>query len=167
MLDVIKYPNPVLRQKAEPVTEFDDELRSFVNDMIDTMYIADGIGLAAPQVAVSKRLLVLDAGEGPMCLINPEIKAEADAEDHTMEEGCLSLPDIRVDITRPSKISVKAWNENGDLLQFKADELLSKVIQHENDHLNGLMIIDHISSIQRRLLRSKLAKLEKEFSSPV
>lgn len=167
MLDIHKYPNPVLREIAQPVVDFDDSLREFLNEMIDTMYIADGVGLAAPQVGISKRILVLDAGDGPISLINPEITVDQDVEKHTMEEGCLSLPEIRVDVTRSSRISVRALNETGSQIQFDADGLLAKVIQHENDHLDGVLTIDHISSIQRRLLRNKLRKLEKEYSSPV
>ena len=167
MLEIVKYPDPVLRLRAEEVDVVDDEIREFLSEMTETMYIADGAGLAAPQVGVSKRIVVLDAGDGLVPLINPVITVPENVNRVTSDEGCLSLPDIRVDVARPEKIHVDALNENGEPISFDADGLLARVVQHETDHLNGVMIIDHVSTIQRQLIKPKLRKLEKVYSKAV
>ncbi len=161
MLEIVTYPDPVLRQKAETVGNIDDEIRSLMKGMAEVMYQDDGIGLAAPQVGVSQRVIVVDAGEGLVSLSNPEIIYEGE-EKEQMEEGCLSLPGIRVDVLRVKKITVRGINENGETVKIDAEGLLARVFQHEIDHLNGILIIDHASPLHRTLLRSKLKKLEKE-----
>ena len=160
MLTIVKYPNPVLRRKANSIHDIDEEIRRLSDDMIETMYTDEGIGLAAPQVGVSKRLIVLDVGQGPMILINPEI-VRLEEEQHTVEEGCLSLPGIRIDITRPTQIIVRGIDDQGETREIQAEGLIARVLQHEIDHLNGILIIDHASSIQRSLLKPKLKKLTK------
>ena len=160
MLTVVTYPNPVLRKKARPIDGMDDDIRRFIDEMTETMYVKDGVGLAAPQVGVSKRFIVVDGGEGPMSLMNPEI-VSVGGEQETLEEGCLSLPDIRVDVLRTTRIVVRGINETSKTVEIEAEGLLARVLQHEIDHLNGILIIDHASSIQRALLKSRLRKLEK------
>jgi len=159
MARIVTYPDPVLRQNAETIPEVDDEIRALIDDMADAMYQDDGMGLAAPQIGISKRLIVLDAGEEFMVVINPEI-VEKSVEEESMEEGCLSLPEIRLPINRPSRIVVKGLDENGEPVQFEKDGLIARVYQHEIDHLNGVLIIDYASTIQRQLLSPKIKRLE-------
>jgi peptide deformylase len=161
MYKIVTYPNPVLRRKADPIDEIDDDIRRVTDHMVETMYKEEGIGLAAPQVDVSKRLIVVDIGQGPIALFNPEIIRRTD-EEETIEEGCLSLPGIRIHVSRPNRIVFRGLTDQGKWEEIEADGLLARVFQHEIDHLNGILIIDHASSIQRSLLRSKLRKLEKE-----
>ncbi len=161
MLKVLTYPDPILRRQSEQINAIDDGLSELFDNMTETMYIADGVGLAAPQIGVSKQLFVVDAGEGPMVFLNPEIIRQDD-EQETVEEGCLSLPGIHVDVTRARRIVLRSLDESGRVREIEADGLLARVFQHEIDHLNGVLIIDHASSVQRALLRSKLRKLEKE-----
>lgn len=164
MLEIVTYPAPILRRQAEPVDRFDDELSEIIEEMIDIMYADDGVGLAAPQVNISKQLLVLDdrQGNGPMAVINPEIVWKSD-EKEKMEEGCLSLPDIHVDVTRPISIHVRCQNAKGEELTIQAEGYFARILQHEMDHLNGVLLIDHASPIQRQLVKSKLRKLEKSY----
>ena len=152
-----------MRQKADPVDDIDDEIRRLADDMIEAMYLDEGVGLAAPQVGVSTNICVIDIGQGPMALINPEI-IQKGKEEQTVEEGCLSLPGIRLDISRSSHVVVRGLNDQGEWVEIEADGLLARVFQHEIDHLNGILIIDHASSIQRKLLRAKIRKLEKHTS---
>jgi len=159
MLKIVKYPAPILRRKAESVDSVDDDIRDLIENMLDVIYVEDGVGLAAPQVGVSKRVIVVDDGKDGVGLINPEIVKKS-SETDTMEEGCLSLPGIRLNISRPVRITVKGLDENGDSVELQADGLLAKVIQHEIDHLNGILIINHVSTIHKTILRSKLKKLE-------
>ena len=161
MMKIVKYPNPVLRRKAKLISQIDDTIQQFTDEMIETMYIDEGVGLAAPQVGISKQLFVMDIGQGPKTLFNPEI-IEKGEEVETLEEGCLSIPGVRVDVTRPSRIRVRGINEAGELEEIEAEGLLARVLQHEIDHLNGVLIIDHASPLQRTLLKSKLKKLEKQ-----
>ncbi len=162
MFDVVYYGNPILRKKAKPVLVFDDALKALVNEMNETMVEYDGVGLAAPQVGQSIQLVVIDTTKGenpPLVIINPEFTYKSE-EEVQREEGCLSFPDIHLDITRPTIVSVKAQNEKGEFFTIdKADDLLARALQHEIDHLNGILIIDHISVIQRKLLSGKLKKL--------
>ena len=165
MLELRYYGDPVLRKKAAPVEKFDDDLKEFAAQMIEAMREADGVGLAAPQVGVSIRLAVIDAGGGespPYVLVNPEIVySSADTEDY--EEGCLSMPGISLKINRPARVSVKAQNENGEFYTIEnAEGLLSRALQHETDHLNGILFIDHVSPVQRVLLKSKLKKISEK-----
>jgi peptide deformylase len=162
---VVKYGDPVLETKAEPITEFDTpELRQMVEDMFDTMYSAKGIGLAAPQIGVSKRLTVIDVSAGEeggekIVLINPEIIEKAGSQ--LGEEGCLSIPGFREDVKRAMKIKVRAQNVEGDTLEYEVDELLSRCMQHEIDHLNGVLFLAHLSPLKRDLIRRKIRKLQK------
>ena len=161
MLTLVKYPESILRAKAEPVQQMDKEIDDLIHHMANVMYLDDGVGLAAPQVGISKRVIVLDIGDGLKSVLNPEI-IEKSKEEENIEEGCLSLPEIRVDVSRPFRIVVQGRNENDKQIQVEADGLLARVLQHEIDHLNGILIIDFASSVSRSLLRPKLKKLEKE-----
>ncbi|NQT24031.1 peptide deformylase [candidate division KSB1 bacterium] len=161
MYNIVTYPDPVLRTRADEILEIDDELHEIIEEMTETMYVKDGVGLAANQIGLTKRLIIVDAGEGLMVLINPVLTVPEDARADSMDEGCLSLPDIRVDVTRPDRVHLTALDPDNKSIDLIADGLLARVLQHETDHLNGKMIIDHISSITRRLLRTKLRKLEK------
>ena len=164
MLEVRLYGDPVLRKTAIPVVSFDEKLKSFVKEMIETMIEEDGVGLAAPQVGESIRLAVIDPTGGetdPLVLINPEIIFLSD-EKTVAEEGCLSLPDITLKITRSVNVSVKALDQNGkEYIITNAEGLLARALQHEIDHLNGIMIVDHISALQRKMISGKLKKMAK------
>src|SRR5215469_3856645 len=154
ILKIVKYPEPVLSQPGEPVTEFNDELRELVSDMFETMYSAQGIGLAAPQVGVSKRLTVIDLslGKDPgakLVLINPEIIfSEGKLYE---EEGCLSFPEIREKIVRAAKVRIRAQDENGKWFEKDGEELMSRCMQHEIDHLNGILFLFRMSALKRSL----------------
>lgn len=164
MLDIITYGDPVLRKKAEPVVKFDKELKKFVENLTQTMVTRDGVGLAAPQVAQSVRIIVLNPdGENsrPIALVNPEIIFSSKKHEAN-EEGCLSLPGFTLKVTRPAAVSVKGRSvDNKELLLENVEGLLCRALQHEIDHLDGIMIIDRISPLQRQLLSSKLKKLAK------
>ena len=164
--EIFTYPNPVLRKKAEPVTEFGEELQQLVKDMAQTMYDAPGIGLAAPQIGVSKQVVVMDNTDKEeenhlMVLINPEILSGEGSR--TDQEGCLSVVDYEAKVKRFSHISVRAQDVEGNVNEFEADEWFARVIQHEVDHLNGVLFIDRISSLKRALYKKKRKKqLRKE-----
>ena len=165
ILKVIKYPEPVLSQPGEPVTEFDKELRKFVADMFETMYAAQGIGLAAPQVAVPKRITVVDLSMGKtpadkLVLINPEIISREGKQYE--EEGCLSFPDIREKIQRAFKVSIRAQDEYGKWFEMDGEELLSRAFQHEIDHLDGVLFITRMSPLKRDLNLRKIRKMQRE-----
>jgi len=159
------YGDPILRKTAQAVETFDGEFEAFVAEMVETMLREDGVGLAAPQVGVSKRLVVIDTsggGEKPYVLVNPEITYLSD-EKAEEDESCLSLPDITVAVSRSARVSVRAQNEKGEFYTIdNAEGLLAKALQHENDHLNGILLIDHASPVQRGLLRGKLKKISRE-----
>jgi peptide deformylase len=164
ILEIVKYPHPVLQQPGEPVTEFDDKLRQFVADMFETMYAAQGIGLAAPQVAVSKRITVIDVSnqkdpKQKMVLINPEI-IEREGKLYE-EEGCLSFPEIREKVVRSAKVKIRAQDEYGKWFEAEGEELLSRCFQHEIDHLDGVLFIFRISSLKRDLALRKIRKMQK------
>ena len=164
ILPIVKYPEPVLQQPGEPVTEFDAELRKFVADMFETMYAAQGIGLAAPQVGVSKRVTVIDLSnakdpEKKMVLINPEvILSEGKIYE---EEGCLSFPEIREKVVRAAKVRIRAQEEFGQWFEAEGEELLSRCMQHEIDHLDGVLFIFRISSLKRDLALRKIRKMQR------
>lgn len=165
ILKIVKYPEPVLQQPGEPVTEFNVELRKFVADMFETMYAANGIGLAAPQVGVSKRVTVIDLslGKNPqekLVLINPEIIAREGKQYE--EEGCLSFPEIREKVTRAFKVKIRAQDENGKWFEMDGEELLSRAFQHEIDHLDGMLFIFRISALKRDMALRKIRKLQRE-----
>ena len=149
-----------MRKKSEPVAEINEEVTQLVDDMVDTMYTAKGVGLAAIQIGIAKRVIVINVGEGLVALINPEIiESEGEAR---MEEGCLCLPGVLVEITRGEKIRVKGINEMGKEILIGAEGLMARALQHEIDHLEGVLIIDKVSKIKRKLLVSKLKKEAKE-----
>jgi peptide deformylase len=161
-LPILEYPDPRLRIRAEPVTKFDTELKTFVADLFDTMYSAPGIGLAATQVDVHKRILVCDVGvEGkqPYCLINPEIVS---TEGQTnSEEGCLSVPEYYDFIDRAAVIRVRAYDPDGKPFELEADGMLAVCIQHEMDHLEGKLFVDYLSELKRERLKKKASKKAK------
>lgn len=165
VLKIVKYPEPVLSQPGEPVTEFNDELRQLVADMFETMYSAQGIGLAAPQVGISKRLTVIDLslGKDPkdkLVLINPEvISSEGRLYE---EEGCLSFPEIREKVVRAAKVRIRAQDEHGKWFEMDGEELLSRAMQHEIDHLDGVLFIFRMSPLKRNLNLRKIRKLQNE-----
>jgi len=165
LLPILVAPNPILKKVAKPVTTVDDEIRALLDDMLETMYAAPGIGLAAPQVGVSKRVLVLDISPvdrdpEPLKIINPEIITKSD-EIKVYEEGCLSFPDQFADVKRPTEVSVSYMDEQGEKQVMHADGLLSTCIQHEIDHLNGIVFVDYLSSIKRSMIMRKLKKQQK------
>jgi peptide deformylase len=161
-LPIITLPDPVLRKVSAPVERVDDALRTLVDDMLETMYAAPGIGLAAIQVGVPRRLLVLDVAEGdeepaPLVLVNPEIVALGPAT-RLHEEGCLSIPDVRIEIERPSTLTVRYVDPQGELRQLAAEGLLATAIQHEINHLDGRLIIDFLSPLKRDIVVRKFKK---------
>lgn len=148
--------DPVLRQTAAPVADIDGSLVRTAESMLDAMYQAPGIGLAAPQVGIQQRFFVydLDAGDGPDALINPEITG-SDGE-WVYGEGCLSIPDLNFDIVRPKTIGVRGRNLDGNEVEFEADELFARLIQHELDHLDGVLLLDHLDPEQRKAAKREL-----------
>jgi peptide deformylase len=164
MLEVCIFGNPVLRRKAGVVLAFDEGLRRFAAGLVETMYAKDGVGLAAPQVGESLRVVAIDAtgGDEPaLVLVNPEITSFSE-EVGDYEEGCLSVPDIRLDVRRPIRVSARAWDVNGREHRLENVEgLLARVLQHEIDHLDGILFVDRVSTEQRQLVDAKLKKLAK------
>lgn len=161
---IVKYPDPVLERPTEPVTEFNAELRQLVDDMFESMYDAKGIGLAAPQIGVSKRLTVIDLSfkehpEDKIVLINPEI-IHREGKQYE-EEGCLSLPDIREKVTRAAKVTVKAQDVHGEWFEIDGDELLARAFQHEIDHLDGVLFFRRVSALKRDLILRRIRKLQR------
>ncbi|WP_158751430.1 peptide deformylase [Acidobacterium sp. S8] len=162
--EIVKYPDPILQKQTELVTEFDDELRTLVDDMFESMYAAHGIGLAAPQVGVSKRLTVIDLSfkkdpKDKIVLINPEVIYKEGKQSE--EEGCLSLPEIREKVSRAEKVRVRAQDVNGKWFELDGDELLARAFQHEIDHLDGILFIFRVSALKRDLLLRKIRKMQK------
>jgi peptide deformylase len=162
---ILKYGEPVLEQLAEPVTEFGtDELNDLIADMWETMYASKGVGLAAPQIGLGKRISVIDisVGEDPskkLVIINPEITSVEGKQ--TGEEGCLSIPGFREPVTRSNKVTVRAQNEKGETIELSGEELLARAIEHEIDHLDGILFINHLSALKRDIIRRKIRKLQK------
>ncbi len=167
VLKLYEYPHPILRQKCEKVSKVDDEMRVFLNNMLETMYADKGCGLAAPQVGVSKRVVVLDYAteddekRKPMFLVNPEIIWKSE-EKVMFCEGCLSLPDQRADVERHEKVRVHFTDYYGQEQEVLADGLLAIILQHEIDHLDGILYIDHLSRLKRDRLLKKLEKNREE-----
>jgi peptide deformylase len=163
LLTILEFPDPRLRTRAQPVEQVDAALRQLIDDMFETMYAAPGIGLAATQVNVAKRLLVIDISERrnePLVLINPEISNREGVEE--TEEGCLSVPGIYDKVTRAERIRVRALDRDGKQLDFNADRLLAVCIQHEIDHLDGKLFVDYLSELKRTRIRRKLEKERKD-----
>ena len=161
ILKVVKYPEPVLSQPGEPVTEFNAELRKFVDDLFETTYASQGIGLAAPQIGQKLRFIVVDVQPNevrqPIALINPEIIART-TELATREEGCLSLPGQFAEVTRPARVKVRYLDASGARKEIEAEGLLSACLQHEIDHLDGVLFVDHLSALKRNIMLRRLAK---------
>lgn len=162
-LDIVLYPEKGLREVCTPVDTMSDELDKLIDDMFYTMYDAPGIGLAAPQVAVQQRVIVVDVSESkdqPIALINPEIIRSAGQI--TWEEGCLSIPGVYGKVTRPSDILVRGMDRDGKLVEFEANDLLAVCLQHEIDHLNGKLFVDHMSGLKRTRALQKFKKMQQE-----
>ncbi len=166
--EIITAPNPVLKQKAQLVDKIDDTIRKQMDRMLVTMYDAPGIGLAANQVGLLNRVLIMDLtnrSEGeepsPIFMVNPEIIYESE-EMSIMDEGCLSVPKQYAEVERPAIIRVKYWDYDGKEAELEASELLSHCVQHEIDHLNGLLFIDHLSSLKRNMILKRVQKLKKQ-----
>lgn len=162
LLPIVLLPDPILRTVSAPVERVDDEVRRLVSDMFETMYDAPGVGLAAIQVGVPRRLLVIDvSGEDdppqPLALINPRILSQSE-ELRMHEEGCLSIPDVRVEIDRPARIKVAYIDRDGKPRELDADGLLATAIQHEMDHLDGRLIIDFLSRLKRDIIVRRFRK---------
>jgi peptide deformylase len=160
LLEVLAYPHPALRIPAEPVTEFDDKLRKLISDMWETMYFSKGIGLAAPQVGVSLRVVVIDWEGERYPLVNPRIIEEEGEE--RCEEGCLSFPGIYEEISRPLRIRVQYQDEAGDEYDEVIDGFLARVFSHEIDHLDAKLMIDHLSPLKRTFLKKKMERKARE-----
>ena len=166
LLPILTAPDPRLKKKSLPVDTVDAGVRQLMDDMLETMYDAPGIGLAAPQVGVLKRVIVLDIDRedtktGPLFMANPEIVAASD-EDVSYEEGCLSVPDHYSDVVRPATVTVRYLDRDGKQQELACDGLLATCVQHEIDHLDGVLFIDHISALKRNMILRKLLKARKE-----
>jgi peptide deformylase len=161
---IVKFPDPILQRPAEPVTAFDDDLRRLVDDMFESMYVAHGIGLAAPQIGIPKRITVIDLSfqktpEDKIALINPEVVTKEGKIFE--EEGCLSLPDIREKVSRAAKVKIRAQDLEGKWFEREADDLLARAFQHEIDHLDGVLFIFRISALKRDFVLRKIRKLQR------
>ncbi len=152
------YGDPILRQKSKPVETFDENLNEILEEMVETMYLGDGVGLAAPQVGFLLRMFVMDYGEGPIKVVNPVI-LEMSEEKEVDEEGCLSLPDIFEDVERAKWIKVKYQTQSGEAVEREFEGYPARIFQHEYDHLDGILFIDRISPAKRALLKPKLLEL--------
>jgi peptide deformylase len=166
VLPIITAPDPRLKLQCEPVESVDAAIAKMMDDMLDTMYVAPGIGLAAPQVGIAKRILVVDLSpkdgpREPIRMANPEILWHSD-DLATYEEGCLSLPEQYADVERPAHVKVRYLDQDNTAQELEADGLLATCIQHEMDHLDGVIFVDHISSLKRRMILRKLTKLKKQ-----
>ena len=163
LLDILHFPDPRLRKKALPVDNVTDQTRQLADDMLETMYAAPGVGLAAIQVNVQKRIVVIDTSEdksSPLILINPEIIEKKGEREH--EEGCLSVPEAYELVTRADTVRVKALDQHGKAFELDADELLATCIQHEIDHLDGKLFVDYISNLKRQRIKKRLEKQTKQ-----
>jgi peptide deformylase len=158
--EVITYPHPLLRKRLQKVEAVTEEVRRLIDDMAETMYAQRGVGLAAVQIGVHQRVITVDVGEGLLALINPEV---LDRSGETqMEEGCLCLPGVIVEVDRSERVTVRGLNEKGEEVTLPAEGLLARALQHEIDHLDGILIVDKVSRLKRELLTSKLRKEAKE-----
>jgi peptide deformylase len=167
ILEILHFPDPRLRNIAQPVQSVDDGVRQLLDDMLETMYEAPGIGLAATQVNIDKRIVVIDVSEEkdqPLCLINPEILELEGVEE--MEEGCLSVPDVYEMVQRADRVRLRSLDRSGQPFEMQADGLLAVCIQHEIDHLDGKLFVDYLSQLKRTRIRKKLEKEQRQASSP-
>ncbi|NLY13900.1 MAG: peptide deformylase [Gammaproteobacteria bacterium] len=164
ILNILEYPDPRLRTIAKPVAQVDDQIRTLIDDMLETMYEAPGIGLAATQVDQHIRLVVMDLSEDksePLVFINPEIETLTDETD-LYQEGCLSVPGFFEDVQRPQRVKIKALDRNGEPFELLAEGLLAVCIQHECDHLNGKLFVDYLSALKRDRIKKKLEKIHRQ-----
>jgi len=161
-LEILHFPDPRLRRRAEAVPVVDDDVRRLIDDLLETMYDAPGIGLSAPQVNVAKRVITIDVSKdrnAPLCLVNPEIRT-ASGETET-EEGCLSVPGVYELVKRPEKVRVSALDRDGRSREIEAEGLLAVCIQHEIDHLDGRLFVDYLSRLKRQRIRKKAEKVQR------
>jgi len=163
--EIVIWPDPVLKKKASPVQRVDDSIKSLVNDLFETMYAADGVGLAAPQVGVLKRVIVLDTTprqpeSKPVAMINPQIIAKEGSTRYS--EGCLSIPGEAEEVDRAAKVTVQFLDVSGQEQTLEADGLLAVAIQHETDHLQGTMFVDYLSPLKRELIKKRMKRLKAE-----
>ena len=160
LLDLHLLGSPVLRERAAEVEAVDDEVRRFIDDLYETMDVAEGIGLAANQVGVARRVAVIGIDETRLALVNPEITATEGKS--RGEEGCLSIPDLYAEVTRPERITVRALDRDGKEFTLEADGLLARAIQHEIDHLDGILFVDHLSVLKRQMLLARWRREHKD-----
>ncbi|WP_330110605.1 peptide deformylase [Methylophaga thalassica] len=163
ILNILHFPDPRLRKKAEPIEEVTDDIRQLADDMLETMYDAPGIGLAANQVNVQKRLIVIDISEDksePLILINPEILDKQGEREY--EEGCLSVPEAYETVVRADTVTIKAVSRDGEPFEFSAEGLLATCVQHEIDHLDGKLFVDYLSNLKRERIKKRLEKHQKQ-----
>jgi peptide deformylase len=163
ILTILEFPDKRLRSVAQEVAQVDEQIKTLVDDMLETMYAAKGVGLAATQVNVQKRVIVMDISEDknePICLINPEIIETVGTEES--EEGCLSVPGFFEKVSRAESIKVKALNRDGETFELEARDLLAVCIQHEMDHLQGKLFVDYLSAFKRNRIKAKLEKIHKQ-----
>jgi len=165
ILPIIKAPDPILKKRCMPVNSVNDEIRKLMDDMLETMYAAPGVGLAAPQVAIHKRVIVVDASgrdseRSPLQMVNPDIVKVSD-DIATFDEGCLSFPDQYAEVERPACVRVRYIDYDNEPQEIEARGLLSPCIQHEIDHLDGKLFVDHISILKRNMILRKMKKLKK------
>ena len=166
ILDIRVLGDPVLRKPTKRVTEITDELKQLIADMFETMYAAEGIGLAAPQVGRAERLAVVDVDGAKFTLINPQV-VERDGANEKAEEGCLSIPDIYGDVERPATVTIRAIDENGNEYEAAGTELLGRCFQHEIDHLDGKLFIDYLSPLKRKAAMSKWEKEKGQYPGSI
>ncbi|NQU59090.1 MAG: peptide deformylase [Rhodospirillales bacterium] len=163
---IIVAPDPRLKLKSKPIERVGDDIRTLMDDMLETMHVAHGIGLAAPQIGIQKRLIVVDTARedeepDPMCMANPEIIDVSD-DDTAHEEGCLSLPEQYSEVIRPNSVRVRYLDHENEIREMDADGILAVCIQHEIDHLDGILFVDHISALKRNMILRKLTKIKKQ-----
>jgi peptide deformylase len=167
MLEIIRYPNPILREVSRPVEIIDEEIRKLALEMIDSMYEDNGVGLAAPQIGRNIRLVIVDLDprkRDPQVMINPVITGKS-KEKETVVEGCLSVPGIEGKVTRAAELTVQAQNLDGDTIEYSGDGIFARAVQHEIDHLDGILFIDKLSPATKLSIRAELARLEENFTS--
>ena len=170
VMPIIVAPDPRLKIKAKSIEKVDDAVRTLMDDMLETMYSANGIGLAAPQVGDDRRVIVIDAARqdedtAPIYMANPQIVDVGD-DDRIHEEGCLSLPEHFAEVTRPDRVKIRYLDRDNEIREIEVDELLSTCIQHEIDHLDGILFVDHVSALKRNMILRKLVKAKKLAQQP-